>query len=109
MDGQGRDCDSGIQSEEEMVMRRGPWSIEEDLVLVNYIAKHGEGRWNSLARCSGTIQFQNFKICTRAGVPSLGGMEPRAGLEPVNSVLPPKEGPGAILLEDILNFLSPYL
>ncbi|KAL7080825.1 hypothetical protein ACP275_14G002200 [Erythranthe tilingii] len=43
-------------SEEEMMMeevRRGPWTVEEDLTLINYIAHHGEGRWNSLARCAG--------------------------------------------------------
>ncbi|KAL8026030.1 hypothetical protein ABFX02_14G002400 [Erythranthe guttata] len=42
---------------EEMMMeeevRRGPWTVEEDLTLINYIARHGEGRWNSLARCAG--------------------------------------------------------
>ncbi|CAA7400135.1 unnamed protein product [Spirodela intermedia] len=41
------------QWEEEMDLRRGPWTVEEDLVLVDYIATHGEGRWNSLARCAG--------------------------------------------------------
>lgn len=41
-------------SEEEMELRRGPWTVEEDLLLVNYIADHGEGRWNALARCAGT-------------------------------------------------------
>ncbi|GAB4825598.1 hypothetical protein Ancab_008471 [Ancistrocladus abbreviatus] len=45
------------QSSEEMEMgvelRRGPWTVEEDLNLMNYIAAHGEGRWNSLARCAG--------------------------------------------------------
>jgi hypothetical protein len=34
-------------------LRRGPWTAEEDLLLVNYIAVHGEGRWNALARCAG--------------------------------------------------------
>ena len=34
-------------------LRRGPWTVEEDLVLVNYITAHGEGRWNALARCAG--------------------------------------------------------
>ncbi|KAF4347404.1 hypothetical protein G4B88_021907 [Cannabis sativa] len=34
-------------------LRRGPWTVEEDLTLINYIAIHGEGRWNSLARCAG--------------------------------------------------------
>lgn len=41
------------QSEEEMDLRRGPWTVEEDFTLINYIAHHGEGRWNSLARCAG--------------------------------------------------------
>ncbi|URE02483.1 MYB family transcription factor [Musa troglodytarum] len=39
--------------EEELDLRRGPWTVDEDLILVNYIAVHGEGRWNSLARCAG--------------------------------------------------------
>ncbi|KAI3730150.1 hypothetical protein L6452_18826 [Arctium lappa] len=34
-------------------LRRGPWTVEEDFALINYIAHHGEGRWNSLARCAG--------------------------------------------------------
>jgi transcription factor MYB, plant len=41
------------QEEEEMELRRGPWTLEEDNLLMNYIACHGEGRWNLLARCSG--------------------------------------------------------
>ncbi|CAM0872932.1 unnamed protein product [Alopecurus aequalis] len=43
-------------SEEEVIagdLRRGPWTVEEDILLVNYIAAHGEGRWNSLARSAG--------------------------------------------------------
>ena len=42
-----------IQSEEDMDLRRGPWTVDEDLALINYIANHGEGRWNSLARSAG--------------------------------------------------------
>ncbi|XP_066336139.1 transcription factor JAMYB-like [Miscanthus floridulus] len=38
----------------EMVeLRRGPWTVDEDLTLINYIAVHGEGRWNALARAAG--------------------------------------------------------
>ncbi|KAL8160340.1 hypothetical protein V2J09_001877 [Rumex salicifolius] len=43
-------------SDEEMTaadLRRGPWTVDEDLALINYIAVHGDGRWNSLARCAG--------------------------------------------------------
>ncbi|XP_072999482.1 transcription factor MYB2-like [Typha latifolia] len=39
--------------EEEMGLRKGPWTLEEDTLLIHYIACHGEGRWNLLARCSG--------------------------------------------------------
>ncbi|MCD7464687.1 hypothetical protein HAX54_053234 [Datura stramonium] len=39
--------------EEKMEVRRGPWSVEEDFILINYISHHGEGRWNSLSRCAG--------------------------------------------------------
>ncbi|XP_019180052.1 PREDICTED: transcription factor MYB108-like [Ipomoea nil] len=41
------------QSEDDADLRRGPWTVEEDFTLINYIAHHGEGRWNSLARCAG--------------------------------------------------------
>ncbi|CAL0306894.1 unnamed protein product [Lupinus luteus] len=40
-------------SEEEMNLRRGPWTVDEDLSLINYIANHGEGRWNTLAHSAG--------------------------------------------------------
>jgi myb proto-oncogene protein len=40
-------------SEDEGGLRRGPWTAHEDMLLVDYITKHGEGRWNSLARCAG--------------------------------------------------------
>ena len=35
-------------------LRRGPWTVEEDTLLVNYISRNGEGRWNLLAKRSGT-------------------------------------------------------
>ena len=41
-------------SEDEGDLRRGPWTVQEDMMLVDYISRHGEGRWNSLARCAGT-------------------------------------------------------
>ncbi|KAD7116652.1 hypothetical protein R6Q59_006625 [Mikania micrantha] len=34
-------------------IKRGPWTPEEDNLLVHYITCHGEGRWNSLAKSSG--------------------------------------------------------
>ncbi|KAL1832606.1 hypothetical protein ACET3Z_002257 [Daucus carota] len=48
---------SSDDQEDEMMMeedlRRGPWTIEEDFALMNYISQNGEGRWNSLARSAG--------------------------------------------------------
>ncbi|KAH0467179.1 hypothetical protein IEQ34_004417 [Dendrobium chrysotoxum] len=40
-------------NEESEVVRKGPWTMEEDLILINYIAIHGEGVWNNLARSAG--------------------------------------------------------
>lgn len=39
--------------EDDMDLRRGPWTVDEDLTLMNYIATHGEGRWNTLANSAG--------------------------------------------------------
>ncbi|KAG8484695.1 hypothetical protein CXB51_023575 [Gossypium anomalum] len=41
------------EEDDQIELRRGPWTVEEDLKLVNYIASHGEGRWNSLALFAG--------------------------------------------------------
>ncbi|KAL5782067.1 hypothetical protein ACOSP7_007096 [Xanthoceras sorbifolium] len=58
MEVKGRSCTTttppgSCTTEEDMDLRRGPWTVEEDFKLINYIADHGEGRWNSLARCAG--------------------------------------------------------
>ncbi|KAL2546414.1 myb domain protein 62 [Forsythia ovata] len=39
--------------EDSYELRRGPWTIEEDNLLIHYITSHGEGHWNSLAKCAG--------------------------------------------------------
>ncbi|KAB5521071.1 hypothetical protein DKX38_025390 [Salix brachista] len=38
---------------QEAEVRKGPWTMEEDLILMNYIANHGEGVWNTLAKSAG--------------------------------------------------------
>lgn len=43
-----RTCNS-----QDVEVRKGPWTMEEDLILINYIANHGEGVWNSLAKSAG--------------------------------------------------------
>ncbi|XVF60280.1 hypothetical protein PTKIN_Ptkin08bG0032500 [Pterospermum kingtungense] len=41
------------KSQQDVEVRKGPWTMEEDLILINYIANHGEGVWNSLAKAAG--------------------------------------------------------
>ncbi|CAL9192155.1 unnamed protein product [Musa hybrid cultivar] len=41
------------RGEDEVELRKGSWTVEEDLLLMNYVAEHGEGRWDSLAREAG--------------------------------------------------------
>ncbi|KAL1211853.1 Transcription factor [Cardamine amara subsp. amara] len=53
MDEKGRSLKNNNNMEDEMDLKRGPWTAEEDFKLMNYIATHGEGRWNSLSRFAG--------------------------------------------------------
>lgn len=41
----------------EQGWRKGPWTPEEDKLLVQYVSSHGEGRWSSVSRCSGISLF----------------------------------------------------
>lgn len=55
MDGQIRNysCASHENHKEDMDVRKGPWTVEEDNILTNYVIINGEGSWNSVARCAG--------------------------------------------------------
>lgn len=44
---------SSSSSDDDIELRRGPWIMEEDNLLVHYITNHGEGRWNMLAKHAG--------------------------------------------------------
>ncbi|CAL1356043.1 unnamed protein product [Linum trigynum] len=41
--------------------RKGPWTAEEDKLLIEYVKLHGEGRWNSVSRLAGLKR--NGKSC----------------------------------------------
>lgn len=47
---------SNSSEEDDVELRRGPWTVEEDSILIHYIASHGEGRWNLLAEHSGELR-----------------------------------------------------
>jgi len=38
---------------EKVGLKRGRWTAEEDQILANYIAEHGEGSWRSLPKNAG--------------------------------------------------------
>jgi myb proto-oncogene protein len=42
---------------EENRWRKGPWTSEEDKLLIEYVKLHGEGRWNSVSRLTGIHIF----------------------------------------------------
>lgn len=34
--------------------KKGLWTIEEDRILMDYISVHGSGKWNRIAKVTGT-------------------------------------------------------
>lgn len=58
-----RNVDSNGNANEEdsttVDLRRGPWTLEEDNLLIQYISCHGEGRWNKLAKCAGNFTLDD--------------------------------------------------
>lgn len=49
-------------------LRKGPWSTNEDLLLTNYINKHGEGQWRSLPKNAGNCRFFSYLVSYVFGV-----------------------------------------
>lgn len=44
---------------EKMGLKKGPWSPEEDQILISYIQKHGHGNWRALPKQAGTNYYFN--------------------------------------------------
>ncbi|KFK37485.1 hypothetical protein AALP_AA4G263500 [Arabis alpina] len=44
---------NSLTQEEDFDVRKGPWTEEEDAILVNFVSIHGDARWNHIARSSG--------------------------------------------------------
>ncbi|XP_059287320.1 MYB-like transcription factor EOBI [Lycium ferocissimum] len=51
-------CSWGVTKEG---WRKGPWTTEEDKLLIEYVKLHGEGRWSSVATVAGLKR--NAKSC----------------------------------------------
>lgn len=39
--------------QEEQCVRRGPWTVDEDMSLIRCVTTRGEGRWNTVAKFAG--------------------------------------------------------
>ncbi|EXB58831.1 Transcription factor GAMYB [Morus notabilis] len=47
---------------EEEGWRKGPWTADEDRLLIEYVRVHGEGRWNSVARLAACTENSCFLL-----------------------------------------------
>ncbi|XP_015891267.3 transcription factor MYB13 [Ziziphus jujuba] len=41
---------------EKMGLKKGPWTSEEDQILINYIQRHGHGNWRALPKLAGLLR-----------------------------------------------------
>ncbi|KAL1294658.1 hypothetical protein HN51_055448 [Arachis hypogaea] len=41
---------------EKMGLKKGPWTAEEDQILISYIQKHGHGNWRALPKQAGLLR-----------------------------------------------------
>jgi hypothetical protein len=48
-------CDNGGAG-----VKKGPWTPEEDIVLVSYIQQHGPGNWRSVPENTGQFRARAF-------------------------------------------------
>jgi myb proto-oncogene protein len=42
---------------EKMVLKKGPWTQEEDRILINHINIHGHSNWRALPKQAGKLLF----------------------------------------------------
>jgi hypothetical protein len=40
-----------------MGLKKGPWTAEEDQILINYIQLHGHGNWRALPKQAGNLHI----------------------------------------------------
>lgn len=45
--------------------RKGPWSAQEDALLVHHVNLHGEGKWNSVSKLTGAFASPLISGCDR--------------------------------------------
>ncbi|KAL4354611.1 hypothetical protein GQ457_06G022080 [Hibiscus cannabinus] len=69
-EGGGSSGDSGLingggeERENDKILKKGPWTAAEDMMLIGYVRAHGEGNWNAvhkntgLARCGKSCRLR---------------------------------------------------
>lgn len=45
---------------EKMGLKRGPWTPEEDLILINYINTYGHANWRALPKLAGMCELMHY-------------------------------------------------
>ncbi|XP_041993414.1 transcription factor MYB97-like [Salvia splendens] len=50
------DVCEGPRNSSKYALKKGPWTAAEDLLLLEYVKKHGEGNWNAVQRNSGLMR-----------------------------------------------------
>lgn len=61
---QKHDHDLYQQQHQQHGCRKGPWTLEEDKLLAEYVTSHGEGRWSTVAKCAGNYFYSIMAIRT---------------------------------------------
>lgn len=46
---------------EKIGVKKGPWTPEEDIILVSYIQEHGPGNWRSVPTTTGSNNSSSYR------------------------------------------------
>ncbi|CAL9132778.1 unnamed protein product [Musa acuminata var. zebrina] len=56
--------------------RKGPWTVQEDQLLIEHVTLHGEGQWNSVSKLSGRSAEEREELQASVGeLPEAGPQE----------------------------------
>ncbi|CAM8977175.1 unnamed protein product [Rhodiola kirilowii] len=51
-----RKSDNNSKSSSEVALKKGPWTPEEDIILVSYVQQHGASNWRSVPAKTGLLR-----------------------------------------------------
>lgn len=53
---------------DKMGVKKGPWTPEEDIMLVSYVQEHGPGNWRAVPTNTGMFIYMSFVSYLFVGV-----------------------------------------